>query len=184
MDKLAPDLDLNALVRFAAVVEGGGFSPAARALGVPRQSLHRSVAALEEAAGVRLLDRDARRVRPTDAGRRLYAHAGAILREARDAAASMRAAGGRPRGRLRLTAPHLFAEAFLAPLIEAFLRAWPEVQIDADFTVARSDLVRDDYDLAIRVGPRPEGRYVASLGAVRTICCAAPTYLAGAPPAR
>ena len=177
------DLDLNALARFAAVVELGGFSPAARALGLPRQSLHRGVAQLEEATGVRLLDRDARRVRPTDAGRRLYAHASAILREARDAQASMRAARGRPRGRLRLTAPHLFAEEFLAPVIHEFLRTWPEVQVDADLTVARSDLVRDDFDLAIRLGERPtQGRYVAELGTVALACCAAPAYLASSPP--
>lgn len=71
MDTSTPDLDLNALARFAAFVELGGFSPAARALGVPRQSLHRGVAQLEEANGVRLLDRGARQVRPTDASRRL-----------------------------------------------------------------------------------------------------------------
>src|SRR5262245_23255258 len=85
MDRSVLDLDLNALARFAAVVEHDGFSPAARALGVPRQSLHRSVAQLESAAGVQLLDRGARQVRPTDAGRRLFAHATVILREARDA---------------------------------------------------------------------------------------------------
>src|SRR6202012_2910211 len=56
MDTL-PGFDLNALARFAAVAEHGGFSPAARALGLPRKSIHRSVAQFEEAAGVRLLDR-------------------------------------------------------------------------------------------------------------------------------
>ena len=183
---MSPDaltLDLNALLRFAAVVEAGGFSPAARALGVPRQSLHRSVAQLEEATGVLLLDRGARQVRPTDAGRRLFGHAAAILREARDAQASVRAARGRPRGRLRVTAPHLFAEEFLAPVIHEFLATWPEVQVDADFTVYRSDLVRDDYDLAIRIGERPtQGRFVTQIGALAQVCCAAPAYLAGAPP--
>ncbi|MFY0539506.1 LysR family transcriptional regulator [Nannocystis pusilla] len=181
--ELIPALDLNALARFAAVVELGGFSPAARALGVPRQSLHRSIAQLEQVTGVRLLDRGARQVRPTDAGRRLFGHAATILREARDAHASLRAARGRPRGRLRLTAPHLFAEQFLIPLIEEFLATWPEVQIDADFTVAHSDLIRDDYDLAIRLGDRPtHGRYVVMLGSVATVCCVAPAYLAAAPP--
>lgn len=176
-------LDLNALARFAAVVEAGGFSPAARALGLPRQSLHRSVAQLEGAAGVPLLDRGARTVRPTDAGRRLYAHAAAILREARAAQTSVRAARGRPRGLLRLTAPHLFAEEFLAPVIGEFLTTWPEVQIDADFTVARSDLLRDDLDLAIRLGERPtQARYAAELGRLAEVCCAAPAYLAAAPP--
>lgn len=178
----APTLDLNALARFAAIVELGGFSPAARALGVPRQSLHRGVAHLEEVTGVRLLDRSARQIRPTDAGRRLFAHAAAILREARDAESGMRAARARPRGRLRLTAPHLFAEEFLPPLIEEFLKTWPEVQIDADLTVTHADVVRDDYDLALRIGPGPaSGRYTRALGPIERVCCASPGYLAGAP---
>lgn len=180
---ILPGFDLNALARFAAVVEHGGFSQGARALGLPRQSIHRSVSQLEEAAGVRLLDRGEGRVRPTDAGHRLFAHASAILREARDAQASLRAAKGRPHGRLRVTAPHLFAEQFLAGPMAELLAAWPGVQIDADLTVAKSDLVRDDLDLAIRLGERPtQGGYVTSLGAISQICFAAPAYLDHAPP--
>src|SRR3954464_12233701 len=99
-DSLDGSLDLNALARFAAVVERGGFSAAARSLGLPRQSLHRSVAALEAAAGVRLLDRAGGQVRPTDAGRRLFTHATAILFEARAASADLGAARREPRGRL------------------------------------------------------------------------------------
>jgi DNA-binding transcriptional LysR family regulator len=174
--------DLNALARFAAVVERGGFSPAARALGLPRQSIHRSVSQLEQAAGVALLDRGHGRVRATDAGNRLFMHASAILREARDAEASLRSARGRPRGRFRLTAPHLFAESFLATPIQELLAAWPELQIDADLGVARTDLVRDDLDLAIRVGDRPtDGGYATSLGELSQVCCAAPSYLARGP---
>ena len=99
------DLDLNALARFAAVVEHGGFSSAARALGQPRQSIHRSVAALEAEAGVRLLERTTRSVRLTAAGRRLHEHASSILRAAREARTSLVEARATPRGRLRLTAP-------------------------------------------------------------------------------
>jgi DNA-binding transcriptional LysR family regulator len=172
-------LDLNGLARFAAVIEHGGFSAAARALGLPRQVLHRSVAAVEATAGVPLLERSGGRVRPTDAGRRLSVHAAAILSEARAAHASMVAARDRPRGRLRLTAPLLFAEEFLARPIQDFLAAWPGVEVDADLTVARRELMRDDLDLAIRLGPRPtEAGYVISLGHVAQICCAAPSYVA------
>ncbi len=172
-------LDLNALLRFAAVVERGGFSAAARTLGLPRQALHRSVAALEASAGTPLLERGGGQVRPTDAGRRLFSHATAILFEARAAQSSLAEARQRPRGRLRLTAPHLFAEEFLAGPIQTFLAAWPEVQIDADLTTVRRELMQDELDLAIRLGPRPtESGYVVSLGELAQVCCAAPSYLA------
>ena len=175
-------LDLNALLRFAAVVERGGFSAAARTLSLPRQALHRSVVALEASAGTPLLDRGGGRVRPTDAGRRLFTHATAILFEARAAQSSLAEARERPRGRLRLTAPHLFAEEFLAVPIQRFLAAWPEVQIDVDLTTTRRELVKDGLDLAIRLGPRPtENGYVVSLGSMAQVCCAAPSYLSRGP---
>jgi DNA-binding transcriptional LysR family regulator len=178
-DSIDPPLDLNGLARFAAVVECGGFSAAARALGLPRQVLHRSVAALEATAGVQLLERSGGRVRPTDAGQRLSLHAAAILSEARAAHANVVAARDRPRGRLRLTAPHLFAEEFLARPIQDFLAAWPDVEVDVDLTVAHRELMRDDLDLAIRLGPRPtEAGYVTSLGSMAQTCCAAPSYIA------
>jgi DNA-binding transcriptional LysR family regulator len=174
-------LDLNALARFAAVVERGGFSGAARSLGLPRQSLHRSVAALEAAAGVRLLDRPGGKVRPTDAGQRLFAHATTILFEERAARADLGAARSGPRGRLRITAPQFFAEEFLMGPIQEFLAAWPEVRIEADLTVTPRDLLNENLDLAIRVGPRPTGPgWVRSLGRIDQICCAAPSFIAGA----
>lgn len=178
-DTPAPLLHLDGLLRFAVVAEQGGFSAAARMLGLPRQALHRSVAALEAVAGVELLERSSVGVRPSEAGRRLLAHAKAILSEARAAQASLSAARARPHGRLRLTAPHLFAEQFLTEPIRDFLSAWPDVTIDVDLTVAHRDLVRDELDLAIRLGSRPtDAGYVVSLGAFANTCCVAPSYLA------
>jgi DNA-binding transcriptional LysR family regulator len=168
------DLDLNALARFAAVVEHGGFSSAARALGQPRQSIHRSVAALEAEAGVRLLERTTRSVRLTAAGRRLHEHASSILRAAREARSSLVEARATPRGRLRLTAPHLFAEIFLAPALIEFLARWPDVQVDADLTLSPRDLVREDYDLAIRMGDVPDSSVTSSrLGEFEMVVCVA-----------
>src|SRR6185436_16199398 len=102
-DSSEGSLDLNALARFAAVVERGGFSAAARSMRVPRQSLHRSVAALEVSTGVTLLERAAGKVRPTDAGRRLFKHATAILFEARAARFALGEARDGLRGQLRVT---------------------------------------------------------------------------------
>jgi DNA-binding transcriptional LysR family regulator len=175
-------LDLNALARFAAVVERGGFSSAARALRLPRQSIHRSVVKLEEAAGVRLLERSSRHVRPTDAGRRLFGHAVEILRQAEEAKAMLTASRVEPNGVLRLTASHLIASAFLSDTIPTFLERWPRVSVDAEFTVAVSDLLREDFDIAIRAGASlPPSMFAKRLGGVQAVCCASPQYLASAP---
>jgi len=176
-------LDLNALVRFAAVVEHGGFSPAARALGLPRQSVHRSVVKLESQAGVRLLERSSRHVRPTEAGRRLFEHAQSILRTAKEAQGTLAASRAEPRGVLRLTATHLLADVFLTETIPLFLARWPLVSVDASFTVAVVDLLREDIDLAIRaIASPPPSMYAKRLGGTETVCCASPAYLADAEP--
>jgi DNA-binding transcriptional LysR family regulator len=176
-------LDLNALARFAAVVERGGFSPAARALGLPRQSVHRSVVKLEEQAGVRLLERSSRHLRPTDAGRRLFEHANEILRQAMQAQAALSASSSEVAGVLRLTTSHLIGEGFLLDALPRFLARWPRVSIDAHFTVAVTDLLRDDFDVAIRAGTSlPPSMFARRLGGVRAVCCATPDYLAGAEP--
>lgn len=172
-------LDLNALARFAVVVEEGGFSPAARALGMPRQSIHRSVVKLEEQAGVRLIERSSRHVRPTDAGRRLYAHAKEIVNQAQQARVELEASSGEPSGLLRLTSSHLMAESFVSDAIPVFLERWPRVSIDAHFTVTVTDLLRDDFDVAIRASTDlPPSMYAKRLGAAQTVCCATPNFLA------
>lgn len=176
-------LDLNALARFAAVLEHGGFSPAARALGLPRQSVHRSVLKLEAQSGVRLLERSTRHVRPTDAGRRLFEHAVAILRQADEAQATLSARAEEPSGRLRLTSTHLIAEALLTDVLSTYLARWPRVALATDFTVSVTDLLRDDIDLAIRAGSDPPPSMLARrLATMDFVCCAAPAYLARSEP--
>ncbi|HEU4404511.1 MAG TPA: LysR substrate-binding domain-containing protein [Polyangiaceae bacterium] len=174
-------LDLAALAAYAQVVAAGGFSGAARALGVPRQAVHRRVTALERELGLELLERTTRRVRPTDAGRRLFGHAERVLAEARAATEAMRAARAAPSGTLRLTAPELFGELVIGPALAKFLARWPAVRAAALFSLEREDLLGRDLDLAIRLGPLREGsRRARRLGAVPVVCCAAPALIAGA----
>ncbi|MCP4804936.1 MAG: LysR family transcriptional regulator [Proteobacteria bacterium] len=176
-------LDLNALARFAAVVKHQGFSPAARAIGTPRQSLHRTIDRLESELGVRLLNRSARRVRPTDTGRRLYQHALRVLTAAQDATALARSAKGHPQGLLRVSAPPLFGQLRLGDVVRDFLTRWPEVRIEVDFTNASSDLFEGEHDLAIRIPAPPSGDYIARrIGTAQSVCCAAPSYLAARAP--
>ncbi len=175
-------LDLDSLAWFAQVVDSGGFSPAARALGVPRQAVHRRVTGLEQTLGLRLLERTTRRVRPTDMGRRLHEHARRILDEARTATEMMAKARGEPTGTLRLSAPHLFGERFLQPVIARFLSRWPETRIVANFSLEPADLLDDDLDLAIRIGRIGDSSLRSRrLGQATAACVASPAYLAAHP---
>lgn len=174
-----PEILPEEMTRFAKVVEHGGFSGAARATGLPRQALHKSIANLESRFGVRLLERTTRSIRLTDTGRTLLVRAEAVSRELAAANAELTDATGRPRGRLRMTAPHLFAETFLADVLASFLARHPDVELDVDLSVARRDFAKDELDLAVRLGSRPEGDLVAfELARPRVRLCAAPAFLA------
>src|SRR5215470_9209167 len=112
--------DLNDLNFFAAVVANGGFSAAARALGVPKSRISRRVAALEAQLGVRLLERSTRSFRVTEVGQDVYRHARAALSEAaaiEDAAARLKT---EPQGLVRVSCP-LGAVRLLASALPAFL---------------------------------------------------------------
>lgn len=172
---------IGALLTFAHVVEAGSFSAAARALGRSRQSVHREVTRLQADSGVRLFDSTTRRVRVTDAGLRLHAHATTLAHEARRALDTLRASRARPSGTLRVSAPHLLGELFVATVVARFLARWPEVRVEAEFSIDPVDLLGRDVDVALRVGPLPAlDARARRLGMATEVCCAAPSYLARA----
>lgn len=171
--------DLDALVRFAQVVEFGSFSAAARRLGVSRQAVQRSVDALEKAHGVVLLERNSRRLRLTDAGRRVLVAARRVREAGLEADALLEASTESPRGVLRISAPPLFANAVLTRVITSFLTDWPEVRVRGYFMATRADPERDDIDVTLRVGaPPPETSYAVRLGSAGLGLVATPAYLA------
>lgn len=174
--------DLDALLRFLSVVESGSFSAAARRLGVSRQAVQRSVDVLERQSGVQLLERTTRRLRVTDAGRRLIPLVHTIRDAGHEADALLSAATSRPTGRIRLSAPPLFAETVLVRVLPGFLAQWPEVDVEAQFSTARMDPFEADLDLTIRIGVAPpENAYAVSLGRASQVLCASPDYLMAHP---
>ncbi|EHK63120.1 LysR substrate-binding domain-containing protein [Achromobacter arsenitoxydans] len=141
---------LDDLLLFNEVVEKGGFSAAARVLNMQRSKLSRRVAELEGRLGVRLLQRNTRRVSLTPMGEQIYAHAQALAREARtvyDLAASM---GDTPGGLLRITAPSPLAVNVLSDLVARFCQTHPGVRVLLDTRDQVVDLVAEGYDLAFR----------------------------------
>lgn len=142
---------LEDLLLFNEVVEKGGFSAAARVLNMQRSKLSRRIAELEARLGVRLLQRNTRRVSLTPMGEQIHAHAQALAREARsvfDLAASI---GDAPAGMLRITAPAPLATRLLGGLVARFCADHPRVRVLLDTRDQIIDLVGEGYDLGLRV---------------------------------
>ena len=147
--------DLNDLFYFAHVVDHGGFSPAGRALGMPKSKLSRRIALLEERLGVRLLQRSTRRFSVTEIGQTYYAHCKAMLTEAEAAEESIEVTRAEPRGIVRMTCPVALLDTVVAPMLADFMVAHPRVELDLEATNRRVDLINEGIDIAVRVRPPP-----------------------------
>lgn len=171
-------VDLNEISVFARVVEAGSFSEAARQLGLPKSTVSRKVAALEELLGVRLLQRTTRKLNLTDAGAAYYdrvAPALIAVEEANSAVTDMQEA---PHGVVRVTAPVDFGTGPFAQMVADFVRNHEGMRVDVVCTNRTVDLVAEGFDLAIRAGTLSDSSLVArKLGSARMTLVASPDYL-------
>lgn len=143
--------DLNDLYFYAQVVDHGGFAPAGRALGVPKSSLSRRIALLEERLGVRLIQRSTRRFIVTDIGRQYYEHCVAMLVEADAAQEAIDRIHSDPQGLVRLACPSALVYYQVGEMIAKFMTECPRVTVHMDSTNRRVDVIREGFDLALRV---------------------------------
>lgn len=163
---------------FVRVVEAGSISQAAEQMGVAKSGVSRRLAELEARLGVRLLNRTTRRSSLSDAGRSYYEGAVRLLSDVAELDALVTGSEAALEGRLRLAAPLSFGLAHLAPAIEVFARAHPEVLIDIDFSDRQVDLVAQGVDLAIRIAElRDSSLQARRLCPIRLMLCASPAYL-------
>jgi DNA-binding transcriptional LysR family regulator len=146
MDKLL------ALRAFAAVAESGGFSKAARRLGVATSSVTRMADALEESLGTALLTRSTRQVTLTDTGIAYLEQISRVLSDLDEADDSVIDTGAEPVGPLRVSMPVTYARLCLGPHIAGFLKAYPRVSLDLVLTDAMLDLAGERIDVAVRIG--------------------------------
>ncbi|SCB57538.1 DNA-binding transcriptional regulator, LysR family [Rhizobium aethiopicum] len=176
-----PRTNLNDILIFMAVVDAGSFIAGGQAMGLSRSAAGKAVTRLEERLGARLLNRTTRTLSLTDEGRVFYEHGLQILASVDEAEASIAGQGGTPRGVLRLTVPDAFGRLVVLPLLEKYLRTWPDVQVEVTFTDRPADIVEDGFDLAITIGAAPsaaETRLIARVIANdKTRLCASPSYL-------
>lgn len=173
------ELSLDDLAIFVRVVERGGFSGAARDLGVPTSNISRAVARLESDSGVQLLVRTTRTVRSTPEGQDLYVAAAPAIAALRGAARSVEPATRRPRGRLRVTAPTDLASTFLADVIVGFAARYPAVNLEFALSNEHANLVDKGFDIAVRAATRlvDSSLIARKLGQLELGLYAAPRYL-------
>jgi DNA-binding transcriptional LysR family regulator len=144
--------NLNRLAYFAAVVETGSFTKAADRLGVTKAVVSSQVTQLEHELKAPLLVRNTRKVSATGAGRLFYTRCTSILNQAEEAFSEMSQLSEHPVGVLRMTAPHDYGTAVIAPLVATFRRQYPDCQVELYLGDDHSDLMAGDLDLAIRIG--------------------------------
>jgi len=153
-------MDLQALSDFNLVAAHGGFGRASRVTGRPKATLSRRVAELEQSLGVRLIERGSQSLRLTDEGRALHERTDGLLSEIAEAGEAVVLGASTPRGRLRVSAPVVFAHVALGRIGARFALAYPEVQLDIVAEDRKVDPVEDGYDLIIRIDPAPDERLV------------------------
>lgn len=164
---------------FTQVVRSGTITAAARKLGLPKSTVSRRVAALEDRLGARLLQRTTRKLKLTDLGELYYTRAARGVDEIRDAERLVGDAQKSVQGSLRVTVPSDFAVDRMIELFVAFCRAYPEVTLAVDPTNRVVDLVSEGYDVALRAGSLTDSSLVArQLVSASRQLFASPGYLA------
>jgi DNA-binding transcriptional LysR family regulator len=173
---------LDELAVLVAVVDNGSLIAAARRLRRSAPAITRTLSALEQRVGARLVERTTRALAPTDAGRALAESARALLNTYDEAVNG--AAPAPVRGLVRVTAPVQFGRRHVVPLVTTFLSAFPETQVELLLHDRHLDLIEEGLDLAVRIGRLSDSSLlVRRVGEVRVLLVASPAYLArrGAP---
>jgi DNA-binding transcriptional LysR family regulator len=152
-------VDLQALADFNLVASHGGFGRASRISGRPKATLSRRVAELEQSLGVRLIERG-QALHLTEEGHSLHERTGGLLSEIVEAGEAVASGAPTPRGRLRVSAPIVFAHVTLSRIGVRFASAYPEVQLEIVAEDRMVDPVEDGYDLVIRIDPAEDERLV------------------------
>jgi DNA-binding transcriptional LysR family regulator len=168
---------LDELAVLVAVLEAGSLAGAGRRLRRSPPAITRTITALEQRVGARLVERTTRRLAATEAGLALADRARAML----DAYAEAMLTPGEAalRGTLRITAPVVFGRRHVTPCVLAFQNQHPDLRIDLELADGNLDLVQEGLEVAVRIGAlRDSGLTARRVGAVRRMLVASPAYLA------
>jgi DNA-binding transcriptional LysR family regulator len=166
------------MTAFVRSVDTGGFSAAARELGLTPSALSKLVTRLEDRLGARLLQRSTRRLHLTPEGEAFYLRSRKILVDIEAAENEVVQAGVLPRGLLRVHCGSAFGMHQLAPAIPVFLSRYPDVKLELTIDDQAPGNLEEGIDLAIRIGALDESSMVARrICNLERVICAAPDYL-------
>lgn len=166
------------MVVFAKVVELKSFSAAAHYLGMSRSAASKHVSRLEQALGVRLLNRTTRHLDLTDAGQEIQLHCARVAQEASASEVTASLFAARPAGTVRISTSGAFARLRIAPLIPGLLLKYPELDVELIVTDKLVDLVRERVDIAVTSDVLPGANLaVRPLVPIRSVVCASEDYL-------
>ncbi|WP_395805989.1 LysR substrate-binding domain-containing protein [Archangium minus] len=169
---------MNDTLVFLRVVQEGSFTAAAHALQIPKTTVSRRVRDLEARLGAQLLHRTTRRLRLTEAGALYHERCRDIVRSLEDAENAVGQLQSGPRGWLRMTLPYSFGITWISPVLAGFRARYPEVRLEILASHTPLDLVKEELDMALRLGALPDSSLVARrLGAFATGMYASPVYL-------
>jgi DNA-binding transcriptional LysR family regulator len=169
-----------ALTVFTRVAESGGFTAAARKLGMSVSAVTKTIARLEDVLGTQLFNRTTRQLSTTDYGQEFYERAVVILADVADAELALQRGNVTPRGRVRAVVPLSFGRVTLVPELPAFLRKYPEITLDLSFSDSHKpiDLIAEGYDVAVRTGNISDSRLITrQLISSPQVTVASPAYL-------
>src|SRR5262249_32792336 len=139
-------IELDEIRSFVEVVESGGFSRAARRLGISKSLVSRRIARIEADLGTRLLSRTTRGLSPAEAGLEFKARSERILAELEEAREAVAREGGEVVGRLRLSAPLSFGVRYLAPVLGELAQRHPRLELDLAYSDRIVDLIGERFD--------------------------------------
>lgn len=173
---------IRAMETFVGVVDHGGFAAASRELGQSKAQVSRTISALEDHLGIRLMQRSTRRSSLTEEGHRYLQHSREILDENARVEEELGERRIVPRGRLKINGPLSWGERHLGPLLPGFMQRYPEIKVDVTLTDRFVDLLEEGFDVALRIGGDPHSSLVGrKLGTVRHGIFASRDYLKHSP---
>jgi DNA-binding transcriptional LysR family regulator len=169
----------EAMTVLLAVVETGSLSAAGRKLSMPLPTVSRKVSDLESHLKAQLLTRSTRRLVLTEAGRAFVEASRRILEDLGEAERLVRGEYSAPKGELVITAPIVFGRLHMVPIVAAFLKAYPEVNVRLLLGDRTINLLEEHVDLAVRIGELPDSSLIATrVGVLGRVVCGSPAYFA------
>ncbi len=171
-------MNWQGISEFVYVAEAESFTVAAKKLAISTAQVSRQVTALEQRLTVKLFYRTTRKVSLTQEGVLFYQHCRAVLDGLEQAETAITNLQTKPQGKIKLTASVTYGEQQILPLVNNFVLEHPEVQVEAQLTNQKVDLVNEGFDLAIRLGKLNDSTLMAKKLSQRiNYTCAAPAYI-------